>query len=66
MTLANRWLKLKMANPTLYAELDKAHRKKNKNKIRQRARDWNRDNKTRRNLARRIRYAETKADKGKA
>lgn len=55
------WLRLKITQPGLYKKLDARYRRNHKGKIRQRAREWNRDNKTRRNAQRRLRYAETKA-----
>lgn len=51
------WLQLKISHPDEYEKLDLAYRKKHRGKIRQRARDWNRDNKARRNIQRKKRYA---------
>lgn len=56
MTVAQRWIKLRVLHPELYSKLDAQYRKENKHKIRRRASRWNQENKNKRNETRRLRY----------
>lgn len=54
------WLRLKITQPEAYAKLDKESRQKHRARRRTRAVNWNKLNKERRNLRRRLLYAQKK------
>ena len=66
MTQAKRirayWITTKVLHHELYAKLDLAYRRSHRGIIRQRARAWNANNKERRNMIRRLLYAQKKKE----
>ena len=62
--LAMHWVKLRVLHPDLYTKLDKAYRKKAAKKIRQRVKEWRKNNRERFNAYRREHYAKMKKETG--
>ncbi len=60
MKTQSYWIRLKVAHPELYAQMDRASRRQHVVRRRTRATNWNKRNRDQRNQRRRERYAQNK------